>query len=129
VRYLCQVWIDGARLAALSRSEQLKLDRESMAYDEELRRSGHLILAQALQAPDSAVSIRFQESRLETTDGPFVETKEHLGGFLYIDARDLNEAVRIASGAPIAHFGGIEVRPVYDVNAAIARAEADGVTA
>ena len=72
----------------------------------------HLIIAQALQGAERAITMRVRDGRLSTTDGPFAETKEVLGGVLLIDARDFNEAVRIAAGIPLAKLGSIEVRPV-----------------
>lgn len=68
-----------------------------------------------MQAPESAVLVRVREGRLSTTDGPFVETKEQLGGFILIEARDMNEAIRLAAGIPLARLGTIEVRPIYQI--------------
>ncbi len=74
-------------------------------------RSGHLIAAEALDAPRTAMIVRVRGDKTAVTDGPYVETKEHLGGFLFIEARDLNEAVEIAVKCPMAQMGCIEVRP------------------
>ena len=72
--------------------------------------------AEALQGPESATSVRVRGGKVSTTDGPFAETKEHLGGFILVEARDLNEALRIAAGIPLARLGAtIEVRPVYEI--------------
>jgi hypothetical protein len=111
MRYLCIVHIDPARMAALSEAEDRELTRDCMAYDQELLRSGHLIVAQALQAPDTARIVRVSGSEIAVTDGPYMETKEFLGGFLYVEAPDLEAAVEIAANCPMARMGAIEVRP------------------
>ena len=76
------------------------LNRDSLTYDDELRASGHYIASNALQSVQSAVTVRVRNKRISTSDGPFAETKEHLGGFILIDAATLDEAVRIASADP-----------------------------
>ncbi len=115
MKYLCQVWFAGEALTGLSKAEQAALDRDSLAYDEELARNGNLVHAEALQSPRSAVTVRVRKGETTVTDGPFAETKEYLGGFILIEARDLNDAIRLAAGIPLAKLGGIEVRPVYDI--------------
>ncbi len=115
MKYLCQVWFDGTVIDRMQPPEREKLDRDSLAYDEELDGSGHLVLAEALQSPKAAVTVRVRDGKVSMTDGPFIETKEYLGGFILIEARDLNEAIRIAAGIPLARLGSIEIRPVYDI--------------
>ena len=115
MKYLCIVYIDPATFGALSPEGLAALDDASLAFDKELHASGQLILAQALQSVDTATTVRVRDGRLSATDGPFAETTEYLGGFMYIEARDLNEAIEIAGRSPIAPFGGIEVRPVLDL--------------
>jgi hypothetical protein len=95
-------------------AERQAFDVESLEYDVELKAAGHLLAAEALQSPDSAVLVRVRAGNISTTDGPYAETKEHLGGFILVEARDLNDAIRIASGIPLARLGTIEVRPIYD---------------
>lgn len=114
MKYLCQVWFDGTLLDAMSKDEKAALDRNSLGYDENLAENGHLILAEALQSPRSAVTVRMRSGEMSVTDGPFIETKEALGGFILINAKDLNEAIRIAAGIPLAKLGAIEVRPIHD---------------
>ncbi len=113
MRYLCLVHFKLARLESLSPAERQQLDRLSLAYDEELREKGHFIAADALEGGTSAVLVRVRDGRLATTDGPYIETKEQMGGFIHLEARDMNEAVRLAAGIPLAALGTIEVRPVY----------------
>jgi hypothetical protein len=88
---------------------------ESLAYDEALRRTGHLLAAQALQPVETATTIRVRNGKLSTTDGPFAETKEQLGGFLLIEARDLNDAIQVAAKIPMGRRGSIEVRPIKEL--------------
>jgi hypothetical protein len=112
MRYLCLVYFEGRAVDSLSTEEKGGLDRESLAYDVELERSGHFIAAEALQSTSSAVTVRVRNGRISATDGPFAETKEQLGGFILIEARDLNEAIQVAAKIPLAKLGSIEVRPV-----------------
>jgi hypothetical protein len=115
MKYLCLVYADEARLAVMSQDEIDALIDETNANNEELRASGHLILAQALEHVEEAMTVRVRNGRLSATDGPFAETNEQLGGFVLIEARDLNEAIRIAGRIPGARIGSIEVRPVIDL--------------
>jgi hypothetical protein len=112
MEYLCLVYLDGKQFSGLSKDEMADIDRNSLAYDEELRRRGHLVAARALAEPRTAMSVRPRTGGASMTDGPFVETKEHLGGFILIEARDMNEALQIAAKIPVARFGGVEVRPI-----------------
>jgi hypothetical protein len=114
MRYLCQVWFDGTKLDRMPKAEKDALDRDSLGYDRELQRNGHFVAAEALQSPNSAVTVKVRKGKVSTTDGPFIETKEHLGGFILIEARDMDEAIRIAAGIPLAKLGSIEVRPIYE---------------
>ena len=115
MKYLCLVYYDEARLDALSQSEHDALVSEALAYDEELRTSGHYIVSDALQSVQTATTLRVRNGKVATIDGPFAETKEQLGGFILIDARDLNEAIRVASKIPPARLGCVEVRPVQEL--------------
>jgi hypothetical protein len=113
MKYLCQVWFETAKLEAMSKEEKDRLDRDSLAYDRDLVGSGHMIAAEALQSPRSAVTVRVRNGEILATDGPYAETKEQLGGFILIDAKDLNDAIRVAAGIPLAKLGSIEVRPIH----------------
>jgi hypothetical protein len=116
MKYLCTVWVEEAVLNRLSKHDAETLVADALAYDEELKRSGHFIAANALEPVNTATSIRVRNGKASTTDGPFVETKEQLGGFVLIEARDLNEAIQIASKIPPARVGGVEVRPIRELN-------------
>ncbi|WP_026619990.1 hypothetical protein M728_002879 [Ensifer sp. WSM1721] len=113
MKYLCLVWCEEGKFEALSNEEREQLDRDSLSYDQELVRSGHMIAAEALQSPSNSVVVRVRHSETSVTDGPFAEAKEYIGGFILIKARDLNEAIRVAAGIPLTKLGSIEVRPVH----------------
>ena len=117
MRYLCLVYYDEKKLAALTQAELDALIEEALAYDDELRKGGHYIASDALQPVSTATTLRVHKSKVSLTDGPFAETKEQLGGFILIEARDLNEALHVASKIPPARLGSIEVRPVWDLAA------------
>ena len=115
MKYLCLIYSDEKLFEAMPSAEWEALVGEHVDYDEELRRSGHFIASEALQAVQTATVIRVRNGRLATTDGPYAETKEQLGGFYLIEARDLNEAIQVASRIPSARLGGIEVRPIMEL--------------
>ena len=117
MQYLCLVYNEDNAFESMSEAEQKALTRESLAYDEDLRRQGHFLGANALQPVNSATTVRVRNGKVSTTDGPFAETKEHLGGYILIEARDLNEALQVASKIPMARIGSIEVRPILHLEA------------
>jgi hypothetical protein len=115
MKYLCLVYTDERKLDAMAKSEWDALVDEHLAYDEVLRKSGHWIVAQALQPTRAATTVRVRNGNASVTDGPFAETKEQLGGFFLIEARDLNDAIQVASKIPSARLGSIEVRPIREL--------------
>jgi hypothetical protein len=121
MKYLCLVFIEEKKLEALSGNESQSLDDESLTYDDTLRQGGHLIAAQALQLSRSAATVRVRRDKVLVTDGPFAETKEQVGGFVLIEARDLKEAIQLASKIPVARLGAIEVRAVKELTRSTAR--------
>jgi hypothetical protein len=112
MQYLCLVYMEETAFDGMSEAEQKALTRESLAYDEDLRRRGHFLGANALQPVNAATTVRVRNGKVSTTDGPFAETKEHLGGYILIDARDLNQAIQVAAKIPMARVGSVEVRPI-----------------
>lgn len=114
MKYLCLAYEAEEPFNAMSRSEWDALRKETLAYVEALQQSGHLILTKALQSARTAATLRVRNGKLSVTDGPFAETKEQLGGFFLINARDMNEAIQVASKWPSARLGNIEVRPVEE---------------
>lgn len=113
-RFLCLAYEDERQLDRLTRDEWSALRQETLDYVASLRDGGYLVSAQPLQRANRSKTVRVRDGKLATTDGPFIETKEQLGGFFLIEAEDLDEAVRIASRWPSARIGTIEVRPVED---------------
>jgi hypothetical protein len=110
MRYLCLVYVDPALAGAASEAEWRQINEQCLAYNDELERSGYYITSNALAEPASAATIRRREGNISMTDGPFAETKEYLGGFFLVEARDLNEAIEIGCKSPMARMGAIEVR-------------------
>jgi len=116
VKYLLLAYGEEAQWDALSEREQAAVGAECRPYDTELRQSGRVVAMGSLAPTRMTTAIRTRNGRLLTTDGPFVETKEQLGGFLIIEARDLNEAIRVASRHPAALLNErlgwvVELRP------------------
>ncbi|VWX37109.1 Dehydrogenase [Limnobacter sp. 130] len=114
MKYLCLAHEEEALFNAMPREEWLALRQETLSYVEALKASGHLLATHALQSASNGVLVRVRNQRLVTTDGPFVETKEQLGGYFLIEAHDFNEALRIASQWPSARLGTIEIRPIEE---------------
>lgn len=112
MRYLCLVYVDERSFDALPASERAGCVADHLAYREKLDASRQLVAADPLASVRSAVTVRRRGGKLSVTDGPFVETKEQLGGYFLIDVRDLNDAIRVASHIPSARLGAIEVRPL-----------------
>jgi hypothetical protein len=112
MKYMCLVYFEGQQLDAMTPSELRSFQEESVSYDEDLLKGGYLILAEALESVRSATTVRVRNGKLSATDGPFLETKEQLGGFVLIEARDLNDAIQVASRIPLARIGSVEVRPL-----------------
>jgi hypothetical protein len=108
MKYVCLVYLEKQKLHAVP-------DRECAACGEGFHRSGVLVAAEALQPVDTATTVRVRNGKIAITDGPFAETKEQLAGFYLIDARDLNDAIQVASKIPPAREGSIEVRPVREL--------------
>ncbi len=113
MRYLCLVHFDPAVMRAPD-FDKPALDRRSQAYDDELRAGGHFLGWQAIDGGDAAVVVRVRGGHMSATDGPFIEAKEQMAGFVLLEARDMNEAVRLAAGLPLAEIGTIEVRPTLE---------------
>ena|SRR5882724_3648771 len=115
MRLLCLVSFEPHTLAALSPTEKAALTRNSLAYNDELTRNNHYITAEALQPAGTARTVRVRQGKALVTDGPFAETKEVVGGFILIEAADMNQALEIAAGIPLAKLGSIEVRPIMKI--------------
>lgn len=116
MKYLLLCCHEEKKLDFMSASECAALMEETMAYCEALKQSGHLIAVEQLEPVLTAMTVQVRNGKLFTTDGPFAETKEQLGGYFLIEARDLNDAIQVASRIPGARTGSIEVRPVMELH-------------
>jgi hypothetical protein len=117
MKYLLMCCHEEKKMGAMSKSECDTVMDETSAYCDALQKSGHLIAAEPLESVQTAVTVRVRAGKLSVTDGPFAETKEQVGGFFLINARDLNEAIQVASKFPSVRFGSMEVRPVMELHA------------
>ena len=113
MKYLCLICAEPRQMME-HRADAVQHFEEYRAFTQEIRKSGQFVAANRLSPPDTAITVRVRNGKTATTDGPFVETKEHIGGYYVIEARDLNEAVQIASRIPGARYGCVEVRPVAE---------------
>ena len=114
MRYLLLCCHEEKKLDSMSKSECDAIMEETVAYCEALKKSGHLIGVEALESVQTAMAVRVRNGKLSVTDGPFAETKEQVGGYFLIEARDVNEAIQVASKVPSVRFGTMEVRPIRD---------------
>lgn len=114
MKYLCLIYHDEKKLGSLPEREYDAFVAETLAYDEELQQSGHSLCSNTLVYVEMVTTVRVGNSRVSVTDGPFAETREQLGGFILIEARDLNEAIRVVSKMPTARMGCIEVRAIKE---------------
>ncbi|QDT98792.1 YciI family protein [Gimesia aquarii] len=126
MKFLCLGYYDAASMEGKTEAEMAAFMEECFAYDDELRCGGHFTGGEALQPAEHAVTLRHRGGQVETTDGPFAETKEQIGGILILEARDMNQAVELMSKHPGVRFGPFEIRPADEhINALIkARDEA-----
>ncbi len=117
MQFMLLIYNDPNLLDALPEGQFDSDMRDCLAHADTLRHEGRLLESQMLEAPATAKSVRIRKGRLTTVDGPFAEAKEVLGGFNLIEARDIDEAIEIASHFPWARTGCVEVRPVRDIGA------------
>jgi hypothetical protein len=113
MKYACLIYQDEVALQKMPKEEMAKLSAEYQAFGGDIQKSGKLILGQGLAPTQSATTVRVRNGKTLTTDGPFAETKEQLGSIYLIEAKDLDDAIQLASKIPSARFGSIEVRPVW----------------
>jgi len=104
-------------------SEKHAFFDECFAYDDVLRKNGHIVGGEALQSARNAVTLRWKNGKVSITDGPYAETKEQLGGFGVFEARDLNHAIQLMSKRPGVKAGPFEIRPVDDLTEMIRESE------
>ncbi len=124
MKYICLGYIDPNVSASSSESEVNAMMDNCCAYDDQLRAHGHFKGGEALQPPNTAMTLRYTNGKIVVTDGPFAETKEQLGGIMILEARDLNHAVELISQHPGAKFGPWEIRPAADLGEMVRQSEA-----
>ena len=113
MQYVCLIYFDPRTVFNQSPESNAVL-AEVGPYNDQLRAAGQFVASQALTLPNEAITVRVRDGKMSATDGPFIETKEALGGFVILEARDLNEAMRLAAEIPHAKLGAIEIRPAID---------------
>jgi len=124
MKYICLGYMDETKWDAMNDNERNHFIDECFAYDDVLRESGNCIGGEALQEARNAATLKFQNGKVSVTDGPFVETKEQLGGLMFLEARDLNHAIQLMSKHPSIRMGGsFEIRPTADLSEMIAESE------
>ncbi len=112
MKYLCLIYDVEKRWETMSKEESGKIYGEYYTFTEDIKSSGHYIGGNPLQPTATATTVRVRNGSIGTTDGPFAETKEQLGGYYLIEARDLNDAIQVAARIPAVRDGSIEVRPI-----------------
>lgn len=112
MQYLGLIYDDESAEARMTKEEGQANMGEYFAFTENIRKSGHYVGGNPLQPTTTASTVRVRQGKISTTDGPFAETKEQLGGYYLIEAKDLNDAIQVASKIPAARTGSVEVRPI-----------------
>jgi hypothetical protein len=115
MKYICLGYMDPKKWETMSESERNAFVDGCFAYDDILRNNGHFVGGEALQPPQNATTLRFQNGKVSVTDGPYAETKEQLGGILVLEAKDLNHAIQLMSKHPGVRGGPFEIRPAADL--------------
>jgi hypothetical protein len=124
MKYICLGYYDKGKFEAMTEGERHAMFDECLEYDDHLRANGHFADGDGLQPPETALTLSWKNGRVATTDGPYAETKEQLGGLLVLEARDMNHAVQLMAQHPSLRYGSIfEIRPVADMNEIIKASE------
>jgi hypothetical protein len=116
MKYLCLIYDDEKLWTKMTQDEMGKMMTDYNAFTTDIKNSGHLLGGEALQPTSSATTVRVRNGKTLTSDGPFAETKEQLGGYYLIEAADLNDAMQVAARIPGATMGSVEVRPIMTFN-------------
>ncbi|HJZ65462.1 MAG TPA: YciI family protein [Candidatus Acidoferrum sp.] len=117
MKYICFGYYDKSKFDRMTDGEQNAMFDTSLAYDDHLRVNGHWAGGEALQSPETALTLSWKNGKAVTTDGPYAETKEQLGGILILEARDINHAVQLMTQHPALKYGNVfEIRPAADMN-------------
>ncbi len=115
MRYICLIYSDESAEATMTREEGMQMLAEYDAFGAGAKASGNLVSGARLRPTNTGTAVRIRNGKLTTTDGPFAETKEQLGGFYLIEAKDLNEAIQVGARIPGAKVGTVEVRPIWEM--------------
>lgn len=125
MKYVCLGYIEEGKWDSLQKAEGQQMLEECFQYDDELRKAGHFLGGEALDASRNAVTLRMKNGQIDVTDGPYAETKEVLGGILLLEARDLNHAISLMAKHPGVKMGPFEIRPAdVQINKLIAERDA-----
>jgi hypothetical protein len=118
MKYICLGYIEPGKIEGMTEDERHAMLDECFEYNDHLRANGHLVAEVPLQPPETALTLYWKNGKVATTDGPYAETKEQLGGIQILEARDLNHAIQLNSQLPGFKYGlgPIEIRPVADLN-------------
>ena len=116
MKYLCLIYDEEKKLEQMPKSEGEAFMGEYFGFTEGIKKSGHYLGGNALKPVQTATTVRVRNGKVSTTDGPFAETQEQLGGYYLIEAKDLNDAIQVASKIPSSRIGSIEVRPIMEFN-------------
>jgi hypothetical protein len=114
MKFMCLVYFEPGAFDGVSEAELQQLTDATIVEDHELRESGHLLIGQPLLGPETAVTIRGGRRGMRRTDGPFLETKEWLGGFTLIEAKDMEEAIALNQASPLMKYASVEIRPTLE---------------
>ena len=117
MKYLCLIYDEEKKLNTMSKADGEAMMGEYFGFTEGIKKSGHYLGGNALQPVQTATTVRVRNGKVSTTDGPFAETQEQLGGYYLIEAKDLNDAIQVAAKIPSSRIGSIEVRPIMEFDA------------
>ena len=116
MRYLCLIYDDESKWGTMPKEQAEAMMGEYFAFTEGIKQSGHYVGGEALQPTQTASTVRVRNGKISTTAGPFAETKEQLGGYYLINAKDLNDAIAVAAKIPSSRIGSVEIRPIQEFN-------------
>jgi hypothetical protein len=129
MRYLCLIYENEKEWEKVPPGEMEAIMNEYFVFTGDIQKNGKFVAGEALQPTATATTVRVRNGKISSTDGPFAETKEQLGGFYLIEAKDLNDAIQVASRIPSARFGAVEIRPVIDFSQEMAKREQEAAGA
>ena len=123
MKFICLGYSERNKFENMTESERNAMLDECFAYDDVLRKNGHFARGEALQSANNAKTLRWKNGKVSVTDGPYAETKEQLGGILFLEARDLDHAIQLMSKHPGVKAGPFEIRPVADLTEMVLESE------